>query len=313
MRIFITGSRGMVGRNVMEHFAHENFEILAPSSAELNLFDYEKVFAHINDYHPDIIIHCAGKVGGIQANMKDLYGFFHENLIMGINLVTAAKKVGIRKLLNLSSSCAYPRNAKNPLKESFILKGELEPTNEGYALAKIAITKMCEYITNETDGFYYKTLIPCNLYGRWDKFSPENSHMIPALIDKLHLAKSSGINSVEIWGDGTARREFMFAGDLADCIVHAVKNFESLPNIMNVGTGYDYTINEYYELISEIVGYKGIFTYDLTKPVGMKQKLLDITKQKDWGWEAKTTLKEGIKETYKFFKEQINGQISTCS
>ena len=304
MRIFITGSSGMVGRNVMEHLISENLEILAPSSAELNLFDYEKVFDYMNFHNPDIIIHCAGKVGGIQANMKDPYGFFSENLVMGTNLVTTAKKAGIKKFLNLSSSCTYPRNAENPLKENLILKGELEPTNEGYALAKIAITKMCEYITNETTGFYYKTLIPCNLYGRWDKFSPENSHMIPGVIDKLHYAKLSELNSVEIWGDGTARREFMFVGDFADCIAQAVENFESLPNIMNVGLGYDYTINEYYETISEVVGYKGLFNHDLTKPVGMKQKLLDITKQKNWGWEAKTSLKKGIKETYEFLKSR---------
>ncbi len=302
MRILITGSNGMVGRNVVERLAPENFEILAPSSAELNLFDYEKVLTFINFYRPSIIIHCAGKVGGVQANMKDLYGFFYENMSMGMNLVTAAKKAGIRKFLNLSSACVYPRNAENPLKESSILSGELEPTNEGYALAKIAVAKMCGYITNEIAHFNYKTLIPCNLYGRGDKFSPENSHMIPALIDKLYYAKSNGVNSVEIWGDGTARREFMFAGDLADCIVQAVKNFDSLPNIMNVGLGYDYTINEYYKLISKIVGYTGVFTHDLTKPVGMKRKLLDITKQKEWGWEAKTPLKEGIEETYKFFK-----------
>ena len=303
MRIFITGSSGMVGRNVMECLVPENFEILSPSHTELDLSDYEKVFAYINAHCPDIIVHCAGKVGGIQANIKDTYGFFYENMVMGMNLVATAKKLGIKRFLNLSSSCIYPRDVENPIKESSILKGELEPTNEGYALAKIAVTKMCEYITNSSSYFSYKTLIPCNLYGRWDKFSPENSHMIPALINKLHYAKINKVGSIGIWGDGTARREFMFAGDLADCIVRAIKNFESLPNIMNVGVGYDYTISEYYKIVSEIVGDEGVFAYDLTKPVGMKQKLLDITKQRSWGWEAKTPLKEGIEATYEFFKE----------
>ncbi len=304
MLVFITGSRGMVGRNLLERMALEDFEILAPSSSELNLLDYQRVSDYIGINSPDIIVHCAGKVGGIQANIKDPYGFLYENLVMGTNLVTAAKKNGIRKLLNLSSSCTYPRNAKNPLKEDLILSGELEPTNEGYALAKIAIAKMSEYITNEKRGFYYKTLIPCNLYGRWDNFSPENSHMIPGVIEKIHEAKLKKLETVEIWGDGTARREFMFAGDLADCIVLAVKRFESLPSVMNVGLGYDYEINEYYRAIADAVGYEGSFSHDLTKPVGMEQKLLDISKQKKWVWEAETSLKEGIRETYQFFKDR---------
>ena len=305
MRIFISGATGLVGRNVIERLSLENnIELLTPTSSELNLLDYTKVSEYINTHKPDVIIHCAGKVGGIQANMKDLYGFLQANLVMGVNLVKAAKESQIKNFLNLSSSCAYPRNAQNPLSEDQILKGELEPTNEGYALAKITVMKMCEYITNQNSGYYYKTLIPCNLYGKWDKFSPENSHMIPGVIRKIHEAKQNNIDNVEIWGDGEARREFMYAGDVADCICMAVKNIESMPAVMNVGLGHDFSINEYYEIIAKVIGYKGSFTHDLSKPVGMKQKLLNVDKQKNWGWSPKNTLEEGITKTYEFYKEQ---------
>ncbi|HSA06010.1 MAG TPA: GDP-L-fucose synthase [Candidatus Gastranaerophilales bacterium] len=309
MRIFISGSTGLVGRNILEKLAAEKFELLTPSSSELNLLDYTKVFEYIKTQKPDVIIHCAGKVGGIQANMKDPYGFLMENLVMGTNLVTAAKNADVKKFLNLSSSCAYPRNAQSPLTEDLILKGELEPTNEGYALAKITIMKMCEYITQENNGFYYKTMIPCNLYGKWDKFSPENSHMIPGVIRKIHEAKRNNLDKIETWGDGTARREFMYAGDLADCICTAIKDFESLPTVMNVGIGDDFSINEYYEIIAKVIGYKGSFTRDLTKPVGMKQKLLNVEKQKIWGWKAQNTLEEGIKKTYEFYREQEQAYV----
>lgn len=304
MRILITGSTGLVGQNVKERLVSENFELLTPSSLELNLIDFIKVTEYLEIQKPDVIIHCAGKVGGIQANMKDPYGFLQENLVMGTNLVTAAKNAEVKKFINLSSSCAYPRNAQNPLAEEQILTGELEPTNEGYALAKLTILKMCEYITKQNDDYYYKTLIPCNLYGKWDSFSPEKSHMIPAVIRKLHEAKINNLENVEIWGDGTARREFMCAGDLADCICKAIHNIETLPITMNVGLGYDFSINEYYEIIAKVIGYNGSFMHDLSKPVGMKQKLLNTEKQQNWGWKPKHSLEEGIMKTYEFYKEQ---------
>ena len=226
---------------------------------------------------------------------------------MGMNLVRAAKECGVKKFINLSSSCTYPRDYINPLKEEYTLKAELEPTNEGYALAKLSILKMCEYISKEYEGFEYKTLIPCNLYGKYDKFDEKNAHMIPSIIRKLDQAKKQDIESVEIWGDGEARREFMYAGDLADCIAFTISNWKKVPVLMNVGLGYDYTVNEYYENIKKILGYKGTFTHDLTKPVGMKQKLLDVTRAKDIGWIAKTSLEEGVKHTYEYYLRTING------
>lgn len=301
MKILVTGSGGLVGHNVVDNEEISKNTLLTPRSKELNLLDYEAVLSYLRQNQLEMIIHCAGKVGGIQANMKDMYGFYTENAVMGINLVRAAKECGVRKFINLSSSCTYPRDYKQPLKEEYTLQAELEPTNEGYALAKLSVLKMCEYISKECDGFQYKNLIPCNLYGRYDKFGEKNAHMIPSIIRKLHIAKQSKLPSVEIWGDGEARREFMYAGDLADCIAFTIKNWDKVPVLMNVGLGYDYTVNEYYETIKKILGYSGSFTHDLSKPVGMKQKLLDVTRAKDIGWVAKTSLEEGVKLTYDYF------------
>lgn len=275
----------------------------------MNLLHYDEIKNYLNENKPDFVIHCAGKVGGIQANIKDSYGFFTENMLMGINLVKAAKEAEIKNLLNLSSSCSYPPKCENPLKEEYVFDGKLEPTNEGYAIAKASITKMCEFVTRQFNGYNYKTIIPCNLYGRYDKFGENNSHMIPAVIKKLHLAKENNINVVEIWGSGNARREFMYAGDLAQMVNYIVKNFEKMPPVLNVGLGYDYTVNEYYEIIAKIVGFNGTFVHDTAKPEGMKQKLLDITKQKEFGLKSIYSIEEGIKETYKYYLEEENNAL----
>lgn len=301
MKIFVTGGTGLVGRNLVEHEKMSQHVILKPNSRELDLMDYNHVREYIGDTKPDMIIHCAGKVGGIAANMRDMYGFFSQNLVMGINLVRAARESDVKRVLNLCSSCTYPRDYKNPLREEYVLQGELEPTNEGYAMAKLAVMRMCEYITREHPGFEYKTLIPCNLYGKYDKFGETNAHMIPSIIRKIHDAKVNNLPTVEIWGDGTARREFMYVGDLADAITHAIDNFATMPTIMNVGLGYDYTVNEYYDAVRDVIGWNGGFTHDTTKPVGMNQKLLDVSRQTEWGWKPKTSLREGILKTYEFY------------
>lgn len=303
MKILLTGSTGMVGRNILEHKNISNFDLLIPSSKELDLLNYEGVDKYIKENNPTFIIHTAGKVGGIQANIAHPVGFLMENLDMGRNIIMASKNNDVKNLINLSSSCMYPRNAVNPLSEDLILKGELEPTNEGYALAKIMSTRLCEYISKEDDSFKYKTIIPCNLYGRHDKFESKHSHMIPAVVKKIHDAKRKNLSTIDIWGDGTARREFMYAGDLADFIIYAIQNFSKMPQNINVGLGHDYTINEYYKIIANVIGYKGEFIHDLTKPTGMKQKLIDDTKLLEFGWKYKTTLQEGIENIYNFYKE----------
>lgn len=295
----------MVGRNLLEHTGIGEFDVLAPRSHELDLRDFAAVLAYLNKYRPDMVIHAAGKVGGIQANMREPVGFLLENLDMGRNIVWASRQTGIKRLINLGSSCMYPRNHNEPLSEELVLKGELEPTNEGYALAKVVTARLCEYITREDASFQYKTLIPCNLYGRHDKFDPAHSHLIPAIIHKVHQAKQNGQTTVEIWGDGTARREFMYAGDLADALIHAIKAFESLPSMMNVGLGHDHTINEYYQAAADVMGYSGSFVHDTTKPVGMARKLVSVARQQAWGWCAGSDLRTGIERTYDFYLKEF--------
>ena len=305
-KVFLTGGRGMVGRNILEHPSATQFSFFAPTSSELDLRDFARVEDYVATYSPDFVIHAAGLVGGIQANMARPVDFLIENLDLGRNVIMASRNAGVKKLLNLSSSCMYPRNATNPLTEDLILKGELESTNEGYALAKIVAMRLCEYLHKEDPTLMYKTFIPCNLYGRFDKFDPKHSHLIPAIIHKVYLAKIAGEKTVEIWGDGTARREFMYAGDLADVVLRALGDFEVAPDLMNVGLGFDYSINEYYEAVANVVGWSGNFVHDLSKPVGMKQKLVSVDRQKKWGWSVATSLEEGISKAYDCYLKVSN-------
>jgi len=200
----------------------------------------------------------------------------------------------------------YPRDAENPLSEDMISKGELEPTNEGYAIAKVTSTRLCEYINREDESYLYKTVIPCNLYGKYDKFDTEQSHMIPAVIRKISDAKNQNSKFIDIWGDGLAKREFMYVGDFADFVYYAIDHFESMPQNINVGLGRDYTINEYYKKIASVVGYKGSFSHDLSRPTGMKQKLIDDTKLRKFGWQHQTSLEQGLKKTYYYFLNEIS-------
>jgi len=307
-RIFLTGGRGMVGRNILDHPLAVNYDILAPSSIELDLRDTAATHQFISQTKPDIVVHAAGRVGGIQANILNPVDFLVANTDMGRNVILAAYKAGVPFLLNLASSCIYPRNATNPLSENQILQGELEPTNEGYALAKITIARLCQYIGREHPEFKYKTLIPCNIYGRYDKFDPKYSHMVPAILHKLHQAKVNGTSHVNIWGDGRARREFMYVDDLIDCIWSSVANFDAVPDLMNVGLGHDLTVNEYYEVVANVVGYDGGFSHDLSKPVGMKQKLLSIERARSWGWQASTTLEQGVAKTYTYYLQESKNE-----
>ncbi len=304
MKVLITGASGMVGRNTMAHEKASQFEILAPSRQELDLSKFSALTDFLVKNKPDIIIHAAGKVGGIKANIADPYGFLLGNLTVGVNVINAAKECGVPRLLNLGSSCIYPRDGLNPLQETAILTGPLEPTNEAYALSKILAIRMCSYISDQHQNLSYKSIIPCNLYGPFDKFEGNNAHLIPAIITKVHEAVASGTGTVTIWGDGSVRREFMFAGDLADLIWEACDKFDSLPQNMNAGLGYDYSVREYYEEIASVIGFSGEFRFDLVQPVGMTQKLTCTDRAKEWGWQPTTELSEGIKITYQFFKDR---------
>ena len=291
----------MVGKNLLEHPKSKEYNFIAPSRKDLDLLDPHAVGAFISKESPKFVIHAAGHVGGIQANMKNPQDYLLKNLNMSLNVIVAADNYDVKNFLNLGSSCMYPRHGFNPLKEETILSGELEPTNEGYALAKIVASRLCDYISSDDSTKMFKTIIPCNLFGRYDKYDPKHSHMIPAVIRRLHYAKLRNKETVEVWGDGSARREFMSAGDLADFIFYAIENFVRMPQVLNVGIGRDFTIKQYYEAIASVVGYKGIFKYDISKPIGMKQKLVDNSRQKEFGWVNTQSLEEGIVEAYNFF------------
>ena len=301
----------MVGQNILEHPAAAQYEIVAPSSQELDLRDSAATQRFMVATKPDVVIHSAGRVGGIQANISHPVDFLVTNIDLGRNVIMAARQAGVPKLINLASSCMYPRNAPNPLSETLVLQGELEPTNEGYALAKIFATRLCEYINRESHqtgepGARYKTLIACNLYGRYDKFEPQHSHLIPAIIHKVHVAKIQNLQEVDIWGDGTARREFMYAGDLAGAVLQAVQDFSQLPDLINIGLGEDHSISDYYAAAAQVIGWQGNFVHDLTKPIGMRQKLVDITRQRAWGWRPSTALSSGIEKAYQYYLMEQN-------
>lgn len=301
MKILLTGANGLVGHSIVENKAMQQHKLLTPSHKELDLLDYNAVVQYLKKEQPDCIIHAAGKVGGIAANCKAPMEFLLTNMDMGRNIIYGAFETGVKKFINLGSSCMYPRNSEKPLTEDMVLKGELEPTNEGYALAKVMCARLCEYISRQHPEFQYKTLIPCNLYGRWDKFRTENAHMIPAVIHKLYMAQKNGLKTVEIWGTGKARREFMYSGDLADCIAYCLEHYENLPTYLNVGLGHDYTVDEYYAAIAKVVGYTGNFVHNTEKPEGMKRKLTDVTNLNAFGWHSKISLDEGLRKTFEFY------------
>lgn len=306
LKILITGGTGMVGRNLIDYLVQfSEFKVLFPSKKELNLLNIEELIKYLQIETPDIIVHSAGLVGGIQANIDNPVKFLIENLEIGKNLLLAAQQTKINRIINLGSSCMYPKNYNKSLKEEYILEGPLEPTNEGYALAKIITLKLSNYIMQEDTNFMCKTLIPCNLYGKYDKFNVNQSHLIPAIIHKIHKALVNNSKEVEIWGDGSARREFMYAEDLSKAIFKAIINFDTLPNIMNIGIGQDFTIDEYYKSVAKVIGWNGNFIYNISKPVGMKRKLVNIEKQTLWGWKPEEDLITGLKKTYSYYLEQI--------
>jgi GDP-L-fucose synthase len=303
--IFVTGGTGMVGHNVCDLAASRGLDVVAPGHRELDLLDGAAVAAYLAKVRPSVVVHAAGRVGGIEANMREPVRFLIENWDMGKNVVLGAREAGVRRLINLGSSCMYPKDSPHLLREEDILSGTLEPTNEAYAIAKSAVQRLCAYIGSETPAFQFKTLIPCNLYGRYDAFDPKRSHLAAAVIHKLHRAKAEGRDAVDIWGDGSARREFLYAGDLADAIIAAIERFDSLPVVTNIGAGVDHTVNEYYKVAAEVVGYTGGFVHDLSKPVGMMRKLMDVSRATEWGWTAGTSLKEGLAQAYEFYRAEI--------
>ena len=303
MKVLVTGGNGMVGRNIIQVLLSNGIEVFLPTREQLDLREQLEIREYISKVEPDAVIHCAGLVGGIHANISRPFDFLHQNLLMGSNVIESCIENGVEKLFNLGSSCMYPREGENPLKEDLILTGPLEPTNEGYAIAKIAVSRLCGF-SNIQFGTKYKTLIPCNLYGKYDDFDLEKAHLIPGVIHRMHEKKKSAEGEISVWGDGTARREFMFTSDFADFVCFALENYDDVPNEMNVGLGHDLSVREYYEIIASVVGFEGEFRFDLTKPTGMQQKLVDIARQIELGWSPPTSTEEGVFKTYQYFLEE---------
>jgi len=302
MRLLITGGRGMVGSNLARGLSGDH-EVSAPGRDELDLLDAAGTTAAIARFAPDLIIHAAGRVGGIAANAAANSRFLFDNTVMGLNLLEAARTAGVPRVLNLGSSCIYPRDREGTLAEDDLLTGHLEPTNEGYAVAKIAVLKYAAMLRHDDPRCDYKTAIPCNLYGPGDHFEPPRSHMVPSAIRKIEDARRQDLPDVEIWGDGTARREFMYVGDLVDFVAVAISRWDTMPELINVGLGHDYSINEYYAAVADVVGWQGRFVHDESRLGGMKRKLLNVDLARSWGWEAPTSLTDGLRRTYEHYLE----------
>ncbi|EFB1753839.1 GDP-L-fucose synthase [Escherichia coli] len=313
-RIYVAGHRGMVGSAICRQLSlRDDIELVVKTHKELDLTVQKDVDAFFDQEKIDQVYLAAAKVGGIYANNTFPAEFIYQNLMIESNIIHSAHKAGIQKLLFLGSSCIYPKFAKQPMNESALLTGILEPTNEPYAIAKIAGIKLCESY-NRQYGRDYRSVMPTNLYGINDNFHPENSHVIPALMRRFHEAKESGAPEVIVWGTGTPMREFLYVDDMAAASVHVMEldeaiyqqNTQPMLSHINVGTGVDCSIREMAETMASVVGYQGKIVFDVTKPDGTPRKLMDVTRLKNLGWQYRYNLHEGLSLTYKWFIENIN-------
>jgi len=301
-KIYIAGHRGMVGSAVWRALEFKGYtNLIGKTSTELDLRNQQAVTDFYNQEQPEVVIDAAARVGGILANNDFPYQFLMENMQIQNNLIDGAFKTGIEKFIFLGSSCIYPKLAPQPLKEEYLLTDSLEPTNEWYAIAKITGVKACQAIRKQFNKDFV-SLMPTNLYGYFDNFDLQSSHVLPAMLRKFHEAKLNNHSDVTLWGSGTPMREFLFVDDLADAVVHALEN--NLPEYLyNIGTGKDITIKELAETIQKVTGHQGNILWDANKPDGTPRKLMDVSKMKNIGWEYSTELLEGIEKTYQWFLE----------
>lgn len=318
-RIFIAGHRGMVGGAVTRRLearkaAGEALDLILCSHAELDLTDQQAVRSFMRAERPDIVILAAARVGGIYANNTYPADFIYENLMIECNVIHQAFNVGVTRLLQLGSSCIYPRDAAQPMREDALLTGRLEPTNEPYAIAKIAGIKLCESY-NRQHGTDYRSVMPTNLYGPGDNFHPENSHVLPAMIRRFHEAAQEGRDRVTIWGSGLPRREFLHVDDMAEASLFVLDlpkpvydaNTDSMLSHINLGTGEDITILQLARIVADVTGFQGQIETDPSKPEGPMRKLMDVSRLSEMGWQARIGLREGIAETYRWFLSHKDG------
>jgi GDP-L-fucose synthase len=303
-RIFVAGHRGMVGSAIARNLHAAGYSnLLVRTHQELDLLDQAAVFSYLKAERPEFIFIAAARVGGIVANNTRRGEFLYENLAIQANLIQGAYLAGVQRLMFLGSSCIYPRDCAQPIKEEYLLTGPLEQTNEPYAIAKIAGVKICESY-NRQYGTQYLSLMPTNLYGPRDNYDLANSHVLPALIRKTHEAKLRGDSALVVWGSGKPMREFLYVDDLADACVFMMEN-GVVDGLFNVGTGVDVTIRELAELVMQVVGFAGRIEFDASKPDGTPRKLLDVSRMRNLGWQAKTTLRDGIALAY---RDYLTGQ-----
>ena len=303
MKIYIAGRFGMVGRAIDSEAQKNNHEVLGKSSVALDLTDRDLVFKEIGSTLPDIIIIAAAKVGGILANDRHPVAFISQNLQIQTNLMDAAHHYKTSKLVFLGSSCIYPKFSEQPIKESSLLTGLLEPTNEAYAIAKIAGVKLVDAYRKEFDHNWF-SVMPTNLYGEFDNFDAENSHVLPGLLKRFHDSVINGASEITIWGDGSPLREFLHVKDLAAAILFLIENMNPKP-LLNIGSGREVSIKELAALIAEVTGFKGKMNFDATKPNGTPRKLLDSSYIVSLGWEPRISLESGILDTYEWYLEKI--------
>jgi GDP-L-fucose synthase len=301
-RIYVAGHRGLVGAAVVRALQRHGYaRLLLRTHQELDLTDQAAVRGFFDREHPTVVIMAAARVGGIHANNSHPALFIRDNLLIQDNVIDAAHRSGVAKFVFLGSSCIYPKLAPQPIKEEYLLTGPLEPTNEWYAIAKIAGVKMCQAYRREF-GFNAISLMPTNLYGPGDSFDLQNSHVLPALIRRFHEAKLRGEETLSVWGTGTPRREFLHVDDLADAVIYLLKNYDD-ESILNIGWGEDVTIRELAELVMSVSGFQGRLVFDPSKPDGTPRKLLDTTRLTALGWRPKIPLKAGVESTYAWFRE----------
>ncbi len=298
-RVWVAGHGGMAGAAIVRRLQREECEIVTVTRNELDLLRQADVHKWMTGKRIDAVFLAAAKVGGILANSTRPAEFLYENLVIETNVIHAAKDAGVKKLLFLASSCIYPRMAEQPMKEEALLTGPLEPTNEWYAIAKIAGIKLCQAYRRQYHCDFI-SVMPTNLYGPGDRYDAEGGHVVAALIMKIHTAKMANSATVEVWGTGTPKREFLFSEDLADACVFAMKNYSG-EMCLNVGTGRDMTILELAESIARVAGWKGTFTFDRTKPDGMPRKVMDVSRMSALGWSAPTDFETGMKEAYGWY------------